>query len=113
VDRRQVARGRESLALELGDHALAVGAARERDDVDEPRADVIGVVGERDLEPRRRREQLAVASAAAWRSERIRSSFSSWPIPSAARTVVDAVVEAEARVVEPAAAVGSAPGCEG
>ena len=65
-------------------HAVAVDAGRELDDVDEPRADVVGVVGERklDVEPS---EQLPVALRdRRRRASRMRSSRSSCPIPSAA-----------------------------
>ena len=58
---REVARGLDPLPLELGDHALAVDAAGELHDVDEPGAHVVGVVGERQLDPVDAREQLGVA----------------------------------------------------
>ena len=59
VDRREIAARRDALPLELGDHVLAVDAAVERDDVDEPRADVVGVVLERHRHALDVREQLA------------------------------------------------------
>ena len=108
VDRRQVARRRDSLALELGDHPLAVGAARERDDVDEPGADVVGVVGERDLEPVDAGEQLAVAGRGGLAHGEDPVELLELADPERGADVVDAVVEAEPRVVEPAAAVGAA-----
>ena len=60
VDRRQVRRARDALGAEPRDHAVAVDARGQLHDVDEPRALVVGVVGERhlDVEPG---EQLAVA----------------------------------------------------
>ena len=61
VDRRQVARRADSLPLELGDHALAVAALVELDDVDEPRAHVVGVVGQRRARALDAGQQLVVA----------------------------------------------------
>ena len=85
VDRRQVRRRRDAALREARHHAVAVGARGQLHDVDEPRADVVVVVGERQLDVDVG-EQLRVAPATALRAARIRSSFSSWPIPSAADT---------------------------
>ena len=72
-------------AAEAGHDAVAVDAARELHDVDEPRAFVVGVVGERAARRRRPASSSRVARGdLAARRRGSRSSRSSWPIPSAA-----------------------------
>ena len=57
VDAGQVARGLHARSRERRDHRLAIGAGRERDDVDEPRALVLRVVLARKLETGYRRRE--------------------------------------------------------
>jgi hypothetical protein len=108
VDRRQVPRARDALLLEALDHALAVDRRVELDDVDEPRADVVLVVPERCLHSGDVRQQLGVPlrGLAAKREDRLQLLH----LRDAERgaQVVEPVVEAQPRVLEPAAAVGAA-----
>ena len=86
--------------------------ARKLDDVDEPRAVVVGVVRERQLDVRRPRAARRSARATAARRARISSSFSSCADAERRRDVVEAVVEAEPAVLEPARRLERGPGCE-
>ena len=79
----------------------------ELDDVDEPGADVVGVVGERQLEPVDVREQLAVAGRRGPAQRQDRVELLELADPERRADVVDAVVEAEPCMVEPATAVGA------
>ena len=83
VDRRQVRRGCDAVIGESRHHGVAIDPRRELDDVDEPRADVVGVVRERRLDVDAG-EQLVVARGDLAPAARMRSSFSSCPMPSAA-----------------------------
>ena len=81
--------------------AVAVDAGGQLHDVDEPRAHVVGVVGERRLDVDVR-EQLAVArrDLAARREDPV--ELLELADPERGREVVEAVVVAEAPVLEPA-----------
>ena len=87
VDRREVAVVADPLALERRDHTLARLVVGQEDDVDEPRADVVGVVGARQLDAVDVAQELVVAARPrASARARISSSRSSWPMPIAAAT---------------------------
>src|SRR5262249_57659623 len=101
MDARQVRRARNAVRGKSVDHRVAVDPARELDDVDEPRALVVGVVGERKLEVEPREElrvaRRDLASAGEDAVELLELSDA-----ERRRDVVEPVVEAEAPVLEPA-----------
>ena len=107
VDARQVPRGLDAVSRERLDDRLAVGADRKRDDVDEPRALVLGVVVARELETAID-SSSAVYRAATRRAPRGSVELLELPEPDRGADVVDPVVEAEPHVLEPAAGVGAA-----
>ena len=85
VDTRDVLGGCDAVRAESCHDVVSVDAGRELDDVDEPRAPVIGVIGREWLYGVETGQQVRVAiGRLARRSERILSSFSSWPTPIAA-----------------------------
>ena len=69
---------------------------------------MVGVVGERDLEPVDAGEQLSIAGRGGLAHGEDPVELLELADPERSAHVVDSVVEAEASVVEPAAAVGAA-----
>ena len=107
MNRRQVARGADAVPLELSDHPLAVDALGQRDDVDEPRALVLGVVRAGSIDAFDAVEQALVPRSDSCARLEYSGKLLELADPDRRADVVDAVVEAEPRVLEPAAAVGA------
>ena len=108
MDTGQIARRLDAGCVELTDHPLAVGAERQRDDVDEPRARVPLVVGARQLEAVDVLEQPPVARRRVAPPRQDRVELLQLADADRGPDVVDAVVEPEPCVLEPAAAVRAA-----
>ena len=108
VDARQVTGGLDAVLGEPADDLLAVGSGRQRDDVDEPRPLVLVVVGARQLEPGDVTEQLRVAAGDLTPRGEDRVELLELPEPDRGLDVREPVVEAEPRVVEPAAGIRAA-----
>src|SRR6266540_2061051 len=102
MDARHVLRGRDSLPAQVLHHASPIEIRSELDDVDKPRAAVVGGVGGRRLDGSEAREQVVITPG------RPRSELQD-PVellelgdPDRRLEVRPAVVEAEPDVVEPA-----------
>src|SRR5918992_76712 len=103
VDARDVLRGRDSLATQRGHDGVAIELRSERDDVDEPRALVIGVVRSQRLDLVDAAEQLAVALGR--RRPQLEQAIELLELgnPDRGLEIRPAIVEPEPHVVEPAA----------
>ena len=86
VDARRVPGRLDPVRVEPPDHSFSISFRGQRDDVHEPGTLVISVVCAGELEARNRAEKLRCARRPRPGSQRISSSFSSWPMPIAART---------------------------
>ena len=108
VDAREVAGRLHTLRCERLDHPLAVGALGELDHVDEPRPPVILVVGARQDETVGAGQKLVVPRGHGAPPGENQVQLLELAQADRRADVVDPVVEAEPRVVEPPAAVGPA-----
>src|SRR5436190_1605762 len=107
VDTWEIARGLDPAGLELGDDSLPFFPCRQRHDVDEPGARVVGVVGAGELDTRHVREKRPIAgSGGAAALEDLRELLKLGEADRCAH-VVEPVVEAETSVLEPAAGIGA------
>src|SRR6476660_9553224 len=107
MDAWKVAGGLHAALGETRDDRLAVGAFRQSDNVDEPRANVVVVILQRQLEPFDVVQQEAIARRDGGAARKDRGQLFELPDPDGGANVVDPIVEAESRMVEPAAAVGA------
>src|SRR5439155_20015413 len=108
MNRRQVAAAADALAIEVRDHALTGLVVLERDDVHEPRANVIVVVRVQKLDAVDVAQQLPVAGGDACAQLQNLIELLELPDPERGTYVVEAVVEAEPHVLEPAARIAAA-----
>src|SRR6516162_11703001 len=107
MDRRQIPVEADPLALEGRDRPLPGLVVRQRDDVDEPGALVVDVVGARQLDAVDRREKLVVPLGDLPAKHEDLVQALELPDPDRGTDVVDAVVETEAYVLEPPAVVAA------
>ena len=108
MDARQVARRADALALQLADHSLAVDSLGELHDVDEPGALVRRVVRERRLDTVDPGQELRVPRRDSVPALQDLVELVELRDPDRRADVVEAVVVAEPRVLQPSAVVGAA-----